>query len=288
MVKLRHSSILIVIISSISHLNQFLNKYFISGTSEHEKMLSQLEVGASLENKIKAIFAKQQGAISSDSPNSKLIKSYLQEAAFITDVDEKKNENEYLIRESDTPSPFPTIIYKRPCYSQLLNEIDEKLELNLTKPDVESVLDPKIARAHQILVSGSPGIGKTFFGYMLIKILYDNKVPFVYHTSDFKVLVADDQVVQINSELPERFATEKAIVYVVDSQLPDMNISYAYASSIVYIFHPNRKNRDAFTNTKQSEIHQYFLHLWNDDESRLPQLLEHAGLDRDTVDERYK
>lgn len=96
----------------------------------------------------------------------------LQQASVVVE-----NGVEFLHRPQIKSSLLPEVILIRQSYKLLLDLLDETLGGVFTGRR----LMPQVAKNNHFVIMGTPGIGKTLFGFVLVKKLLDQGASFLYH-----------------------------------------------------------------------------------------------------------
>ena len=145
-------------------------------------------------------------------------------------------------------------LFVRNCYKDLSS---------LVALDVPSVTQ------RGTIVTGTPGIGKSFFGYYLLYLAAKDNIPVIYHPTNDFVYLFDGNSVQTSPHARDflNIVTEKPIVlYLVDEQTPmhsgQQNVRTVLVCSPCHEYYKDFKKRDtAFLYMPVWTIEGWMMHI---------------------------
>ena len=114
-----------------------------------------------------------------------------------------------------------------------------------------------ISTDDNLTIMGTPGMGKSFFGFYLMYFLIQNNINFVYEPSgtDYRFLFINGNLQIYNYQLIKH---EKQIIYIVDDHAPsDLYKSFQFRT--ILICSPRDEYIKKFT---KESYKKYFLPIW--------------------------
>ena len=173
-------------------------------------------------------------------------------------------------------------IYVRKCYRQLLALIDTDIVQSLNQPVTQPVM-----------ITGTPGIGKSMFGYWLVavylqrpdvgKVIYAycvNETAVYYHLDPSSPHIFSGVSATINDDLDRR-----DVVLIIDGILPP---TASHQCRIIFVTSPKRELINKFVKVHPSAKRLY-MPIWDWDEiKRCRQLQVFVKLDEQKVQQFFR
>nr|BAP69156.1 RxLR effector candidate protein [Hyaloperonospora arabidopsidis Emoy2] len=164
---------------------------------------------------------------------------------------------------------FGSCIYIRPCYPQLWDMC-------------RSIFDNEEEICRQLVILGNPGIGKTFFGFLILLYLARDGKTVVYenvHLGGERTLFSGDMVIKGSHTDFSEVLVQPETFYVVDGVRPSL-----YVAKTILVTSPRAEIWQKF---EQGSCEMLFMPVWTPEEIFRCRELLYSSTPVEIVEDRY-